>query len=133
MTQHKLQASTTCQFTLDNKVDSVYYSGVDVTAQTSGDRADWNSVKSVSVIVLPDEYLVINGHNLETTNDACTTGGFQMYCDNGLNSGSSGLQAYGSDSTIDNSHRMGQGSGWITPCTSTSGFFLSGHHGPEFR
>ena len=38
----------TCHMTVDNKVNAVYYDGVDITSSVQGDRGDWTKRKSVT-------------------------------------------------------------------------------------
>lgn len=114
----------TCQFTMDNKVDSVFYGEYDVTKKVVGNLGDWKAIKSLSVSGKPGAQLVIAGHNTESDGQACRTGGFQITCSNGITSNNA-WEAFGSDGAINGPQKLGRADGWGEPCGSSSAFYLA--------
>jgi len=116
--------TVTCTFTADSMVDAVFYNGTDITNAVSGERKYWSSVNRVSFVKVAGAYLVVVAHSTTDLADACIGSGFQITCTDGVTSGDA-WEAFGSADTVDATHMAGGGTGWVQPCASASGFFLS--------
>jgi len=104
-------------------VDSVFYAGVNMTQNVTGDLLDWEKDKGLTVSVVPGAWLVITGHNNQPR--SCLTGGFAITCSNGVTSADHRWEAFGSSEPIDDLHQLGNGTGWGVPCASKSRFYLT--------
>jgi hypothetical protein len=121
------RAPTTCKFTVDNAVTSVFYNNRDITSTVTGSLGDWSQVKSVDVVLVANAYFVVAAENFETNSNACQTGGFSITCDNGVSS-NEGWEAVGDSVSVADGRKSGVGSGWSSSlCTSTSGYSLAGY------
>ncbi|CAE8592800.1 unnamed protein product, partial [Polarella glacialis] len=105
-----------CSFTASHTVESVYYNGVDITLQVTGDLQDFNSTKQVSFSRVQGAYLAVTA--LGASGGTCATSSFQVLCSNGASS-SSGWEVFGSTGSVDSSRQSGSGAGWGPPCTSS--------------
>jgi len=114
-----------CLFTIDHAVDSVYYAGVNMTQNVTGNFSDWEKDKGLTISVVPGAWLVISGHNNQLR--SCTTGGFSITCSNGVTSADPRWEALGSQEPIDELHKLGNGTGRHKPCQSRSRFYLTAH------
>jgi len=123
----------TCQLTFDDQIHNVYYNDADITSNLifshTGDLHVWNKKKEVTVNVVPDAYFVVTGRegNSDAFTNQCTSGGFAIWCDNGVNSSNDGWEVYMSGNKPDVSHLAGKGADWVTPGLSKSEFGLSEH------
>lgn len=113
--------TVTCEFTLADTVTSVYYDGQDVTASVSGALGSWASTKRLSFVEVPSAYLVISGRGdrAGSSLDFCQLAGFRLSCSDGLTSGDGSWEAFGSATDLDSDHRLGNGSGWASPCAAS--------------
>eukprot|EP00930_Biecheleria_cincta_P100202 TRINITY_DN9181_c0_g1_i1.p1 TRINITY_DN9181_c0_g1~~TRINITY_DN9181_c0_g1_i1.p1 ORF type:complete len:304 (-),score=47.34 TRINITY_DN9181_c0_g1_i1:130-1041(-) len=111
-----------CKFTMDNSVDSASYGGQNLQIKGAKDNI-WED-KSIDFHVKSKAYLVICGTNWE--GNSCQTGGFAITCNKHVPSNRGAWQAIS-----DMNRKNGEGSGWHTPCASSSGFFLPANPGAE--
>jgi hypothetical protein len=107
----------TCQFSVNDAVDAVYYNRKDITSSVSGDMSSWPITKEVTVDVVPNAYFVVLGHKKDE--GSCSTGGFMIYCSNGITT-RSGWEVYNTSESLslEDLHRLGVGDGWHLPCDS---------------
>jgi len=130
--------TVTCKFSMDDRVMSVHYDGVDITDTVTGNLDYWNSPKSVEFVAAPDATLTVYGREFHHNNNNCYASGFLMECTasdgnsawNGVTTSSLGWRTYGVDSPItDKSIISGVNAAddfTSSICTSTSGFYLEG-------
>jgi len=121
-----LPFNVTCDFTIADEVDAVYYNGEDITSSVVGELKFWSSPKQVTFTMVEGAYLVIMGHSRGISDpgqNACLVSGFQMNCSNGVTTADD-WEVHGSDGPVDELYKMGLGSEWGKPCSSSSGFFL---------
>lgn len=139
----KMQApvpTVTCKLTTDFVLVAVSYNGTDITPSVSpndsGNTASRGTVKSVTFTASPNAYLVITGYDVE--HGTCQSAGLAVACNSSIG-GSADMAQFNwtSYSAGGNPNvllqeiaagadvALGHGSGWQTPCISSSGFSLS--------
>lgn len=123
----KTRGDVSCEFTIDNWVDTVYYNKQDVTGQVTdqADFRDWTKAKSITVTPVGGAYLVVSGEETDASG-SCAASGFAMVCTNGVTAATAEAVAGNAGD-----HIKGEGAGWAEPCVSTSGFSLTGNEGTD--
>ena len=131
----KPSQSVSCQLTIDNTLGPMTYNGVSIGSGSNS----WWTTKTISFITVPNAALVIEGYDWEGGNSGhCRTAGFAMRCTSadsfwsGFSTANKAqIQAQGG--TTVGCGNYGGTNGWCppswgpasTPCTTTSGFYLS--------
>ncbi|CAJ1458005.1 unnamed protein product [Effrenium voratum] len=102
-----------CSMTSD-RVEAVYYDGMELTSTLTGDLLDFNSSKEFRFRHSQGAYLAIT---VRGDTGVCGRDAFHISCTNGVNS--EGWEVFGSTGVVDATHRQGGGSGWTAPCASS--------------
>jgi hypothetical protein len=127
MTSTVLKAWITCSLTVADSLVSIYYNGVDLTSQVTGDFNSWIDPKYVTFEKIEGAYFTATASCIQgvtTIADASVMCGFQMSCDDEITTGESDWEGYGSDDPIDTEHASGGGTGWSSRRPSAMSAYL---------
>lgn len=120
----------TCTFTAKSSVQSVYYSGEDISEEATpyGFLSSWKVAKTLTFSKVPGAYLVVTAFDSDKAGSSCTVSGLGITCSDSASNDMDNWDALTGTSELseDELIRQGDGTGWDRPCKSTSGFSLEG-------